>query len=68
MIVAIISFDGIALAWFHYTNNLVKFHDWNDLKGRLRDRFYPTKEDNVPSCYPSSRRERSRSIAKRLKR
>lgn len=44
MIVAIISFDGIAMAWYRYTDNREKFRDWNDLKGRLQDQFHPMKE------------------------
>lgn len=36
LIVAVISFDGIALAWYRYIDNCKKFKDWNDLKPRLK--------------------------------
>ncbi|XP_022137369.1 uncharacterized protein LOC111008840 [Momordica charantia] len=52
MIVAIISFDGIALAWYRYTDNREKHQDWNDLKGRLREVSIRRKrEDNARSSY-----------------
>lgn len=44
MTVAVISFDGIALAWYRWIDNWKKFLDWDDLKTWLFDRFRPSKE------------------------
>lgn len=44
MTVAVISFDGVALAWYWYMENRNSFVDWDDLKNRLFKRFQPSKE------------------------
>lgn len=44
MVVSVLSFDGVALAWYRYHENRVRFTNWENLRTRLLNRFRKLKE------------------------
>lgn len=57
MTVAVINFDGIALAWYRWTDNRQKFVDWDDLKNQMFARFQPSKEGRQCACLLAIKQE-----------
>ena len=55
--VAALSFDSEALAWFQWENGRQRMNRWGELKSRLLEQFWLTKEGSLCEKFLSLKQE-----------